>query len=142
MRCTGVAKRRSPRHLTRASLLVREARQHEQEIGQSIQVAYDDFRNLHLSSEVHDTPLSAPTNRPCDVQSGSLRRATWNDEAAQLVQLSFTRIDGTFQFADALFVDARLCELLAHLLQLWCGEHRADAEEVALHRYQDFVDAR
>ena len=39
-------------------------------------------------------------------------------------------------------VDARLLELLRHLLAIGRGEQRADGEQVALHRHEHFVDAR
>ena len=51
-------------------------------------------------------------------------------------------VDGALEIRDARVADARLLEMLAHLVGVRRGEERAKAEEIALHPDQNLVDAR
>ena len=79
-------------------------------------------------------------------------RATWSAAAlgvppgrmnARSGSSSASRVvDRLLELRDAALVDARLLEMLRHLLAVGGGEQRADGEQVALHGDEHLVDAR
>jgi hypothetical protein len=143
MRCTvNLVSSRLPGNFAAAGVLVRHAREHEKEIGEPVQVADDDLRDLDFALEMHNAAFGAAADCSRDVQRRGFVSAAWNDEAAQGLQLSLAGIDGTFQLCNACFVNARFLQLLAHLLQLWRGEYGSNTEQVSLNRHEDFIDAR
>jgi hypothetical protein len=71
-----------------------------------------------------------------------LRRSARYDERAQWLQLGVSVIDCSFELTDARIVDPRLLEVLPHLVPVGRCQQRADREQIALNRYEHFVDAR
>ena len=91
---------------------------------------------------MHDAPLRAPAYRSRDVQSRAFRRAARHDERPQRLELCVAVIDRALQSRDPRFIDLRLCELRVHFFSIRRREQRADREQIALHRYEHFIDAR
>ena len=122
--------------------LVRDAREREEQVGQPIEIDDDERRNLRLASELDDAALGAAADGARDVQRGGLWRAAGNDERSERLELGVAVVDRALELGDARVVDARLLEMLAHLLAIGRGEQRADGEQVALDRDEHLVDAR
>jgi hypothetical protein len=76
------------------------------------------------------------------MQRRGLGGAPGEDEAAERFQLPLGRIDGAFQLRDPVVVDARLGELLTHLVVVRGGQQGTNGEQVALNGDQHFIDAR
>src|SRR5512143_1700415 len=123
-----------PGDLARARATVRDAREDEEQIGEAIQVDDDELRDVDLAAQMHDASFGAPTDRASDVEGRGLRRPARNDERLERLELLLAVVDRALELCDALVVDARLLELLAHLVRMRCRQQRADGEQVALNR--------
>jgi hypothetical protein len=71
--------------------VVRDAREHEQEIGQPVHIAQQDRIDWWI--ERHDAALGAAADRPRDVERGTGWRAAGQDEPPQRRQLVFHLVD-------------------------------------------------
>ena len=72
--------------------------------------------------EVYDAAFGPTADGARDMQRGGLRRTAGDDEAAQRLEFLLAAVDRPFELFDALLVDPRFRELLAHLLVIWRGE--------------------
>jgi hypothetical protein len=97
---------------------------------------------MSSSPEMDDASFRPATNRARDVQGGGLRRSARNDEGLERLELLLALIDCSLELCDAVFIDASLRKLLAHLLRIGRREQRAYREQVALDGNEDFVYAR
>jgi hypothetical protein len=131
-----------PGSFTRTRAHVRDTREHEEEIGEPVEIDDYDLRNLHLPLQVNDPALRSPAHGSGDVEGGSLPAASRNDEGLEGLQLLLAVVDGVLEVPDAAIIDVRLREVAVHFLEIGGREQRADAEEVALHGDQDLVDPR
>jgi hypothetical protein len=66
------------------------------------------------------------------VQRGGLGRAAGEDERLERLELRIAVIDRLFELPDPRVGEARLGQLLLHLLQVGRGEQRPEGEEIAL----------
>jgi hypothetical protein len=64
------------------------------------------------------------------------------DEGGERLEFRLAVVDRLFQLRDPGVGDARLLQLLLHLLVIGRREQRAEREEVALDRREHLVDAR
>jgi hypothetical protein len=131
-----------PGYFTSTRAYVRDTREHEEEVGEPVEIDDDELGNLHVVLEVHDPALGAPAHGPGNVKRRTFAAAPGNDEGLERLKLLFAVIDGALELFYAAVVDARLREVIVHFLEVGCREQRADAEQIALHWNEDFVDAR
>src|SRR6266566_3025256 len=131
-----------PGHFTRARPDVRDTREHEEKVGQAVEI--DDHKrwNLHLALQPYDSPLGSAADRAGDMEDSAFAAATGKDESLERLELPLAVIDRVLEVLDSTLVDVRLAQLAVHLLEIRCGQKSADAEEIALHWNQDLVDAR
>jgi hypothetical protein len=129
-------------HLAGAGALVREPRQSEEQIGESVEIDHRELRQLDAVLKSYHVPFGAPADGARDVQRSGLRRATGNDERAQWLELRLGVVDRLLELRDALVVDAGPLEMLRHLLAVRSGEQRTDGKQVALHGDEHLIDAR
>src|ERR1700694_3521180 len=87
------ARRELPGYFTSPGVDVRHAREHEQEIGQAIEVNDDQRWNLDVSLKRHHPSLSAAANCPRHVKDGALTTSAGNDEGLERLQLLLALID-------------------------------------------------
>jgi hypothetical protein len=92
--------------------------------------------------QMHDATLGAAADRAREMERGRLRRSAGKHEGAERLELRIGVVDRALELLDARVVDARLFEVLRHLLAVGSGEQRAEGEEVALHEHEQLVDAR
>ena len=69
-------------------------------------------------------------------------RPSRHDERLERLQLGVAVVDGMLEITDAAFIDARLRQVLLHLLAVGCREQRSDREEIALNWNEHFIDTR
>jgi methylphosphotriester-DNA--protein-cysteine methyltransferase len=100
------------------------------------------LRDVVVATKVHDPPFGAATYCARDVQRCCLRCAAGNDESPERFELALALVDRALELLDAIVIDARLRELLAHLLRVGRRKQRADREQVALNGHEHFIDAR
>jgi ferredoxin/flavodoxin---NADP+ reductase len=129
-----------PGDLARSGAPVCDARQHEEQIGQAIQIDHHELRNVIRATKVNHAPLRAPTHGSRDVQRRGLWRAAGYDERLQRLELVFAIVDRALQLGDTIFIDTSLRELLTHLVGMRRREQRADGEQVALDRDEHLID--
>src|SRR5258707_8323106 len=124
-----------------AGALVGDAGEREEHVGEAVEVDDDERRKVDVALKAHDVPFRAAAYRARDMERGGLWRAAGNDESPEWGELRVAFVDGALELRDARLVDARLLEVVRHLLAIRCGEERADGEEIALHGDEDFVDS-
>src|SRR5262245_47999926 len=65
-----------PGHLAGAGALVRDAREHEEQVGEAVEIDHDDLRDLGVALERDHGAFRATAGRARDVERRGLRRAT------------------------------------------------------------------
>jgi hypothetical protein len=121
---------------------VRHTREHEKKIGEPIEVNDDQCRNLDLPLKADHSSLSATANCPRYVKNGALSTSARNDEGLERLQLLLAFVDRVLEVPNPPLVDVSLGQVAVHFLEVGSGEQSTDAEEIALHRDENLIDAR
>jgi hypothetical protein len=132
---------RLPRDFSRSGAPIGNAGQHEQKIGETVEVPDYQFGNVGVPTQRDHASLGAPAHRAGEVEGSGLRRAPGKDETPQRIELARTIIDRPFELTNPGVVDLRLLQLLRHFLPVGRGEERANAEQVPLDPDDQLIDA-
>jgi muramoyltetrapeptide carboxypeptidase len=124
-----------------ADVLVFQARQDEEQVGQAVEVDDDGRVDVLLASEFDDASFGAAADRASDVQRRAAGGPAGQDERAQLRQAGLGVIDPVLEFRDPCDGQGRKLRrrpALRHVRR----QVRTNGEEVRLHGGQIGADAR
>ena len=129
----------SPGDFGGAGIPIGDTRQHEEKIGEPVQI--DDYylRHVFIAAQTDDRAFGPSADCSCDVQGCRFWRPAWKNERAQRLQSALAVVDCPLQFGDPCFGDLGLFQVLRHLLPVWRGQQRSNREEVTLYWNKQLV---
>ena len=118
--------------------MIHDARDHEQEIGQAIDVRQHQQFDA-ISTQGDNRPLRAAADGPREVQQRARATASGQYETSKRRELGIESIDPVFEAADVGVGNGHLCDAVGDLLG-WIGKPGADGKAILLQLLEQFDD--